>query len=330
MYRRGGWGFFPFIFIFFAFGIVGDILGGAFNILFALMQLAIPALVIYFIYSAIKSANNESTSQNTYSSRRSSRVRRKDTTTTVTNNNQKKIDAALSDYFAKNDKMLITDNIYFANKNNQFVSYDKMQVFYYDEEICTLKELSSAYPDLYTEIMVLLNKFAKKGYEPQKETKKDSKEKQATKPKQTVKPKSKADTFIDQIQNLNDNIENVDITNGLNQTCDLLKRIELVDKEDGKEDEKLNKLYEYYLPILTGILDDYKRLSSSPIKGEDFKKCETQLIKTLNLINQALVTIAESLHDNDYMNLNADMSTLESLLKKDGYTESPFKENKNG
>ena len=79
---------------------------------------------------------------------------------------------------------------------------------------------------------------------------------------------------------------------------------------------------------MTGILSDYKRLSESPIKGEEFKKCETQLIKTIKLINEALKTIYSSLHEADYMNLNADINTLQSLLKQDGLVDSPFGEDK--
>ena len=59
-------------------------------------------------------------------------------------------------------------------------------------------------------------------------------------------------------------------------------------------------------------------------QGEEFKKCETQLVKTIKLINEALKIIYNSLHEADYMNLNADINTLQSLLKQDGYVETPF------
>ena len=50
-----------------------------------------------------------------------------------------------------------------------------------------------------------------------------------------------------------------------------------------------------------------------------------QLIKTISLINEALKTIYEEMHEDDYMNINADIETLQTLLKKDGLTEDPFK-----
>lgn len=315
---------FPFIIFIFAFGVVGDIIGGLFGLLELIMPIAVMGIIATAIYNAVNGTNSTTTTR-----RRTSTTSRRTNTTTVVNANQRRIDEALAEYFAHNDRMMITDNIYFANKNNEFISADKMVIYYYDEEICSLKEFSARYPDVYTEINILLNKFAKKGYKPQTAVKEEPKKQTAPKVTANKKPQSEADVFIEKINDLNMNIPNVDITNGLNQTCDLLRRIDLVDREDGKHDERLNKLYEYYLPILTQILEDYKRLNNSAIKGEEFKKCETQLIKTLNLINQALVTIAESMHDSDYMNLNADISTLQSLLKKDGYSQSPFKEKNN-
>ena len=149
--------------------------------------------------------------------------------------------------------------------------------------------------------------------------------KQPEKKEEKKKSLSDAEKFIEQINTLNQGLNNEEVTNGLYQTCDLLKQIDIVDQEDGKVDAKLNKLYEYYLPILTGILEDYKRLSDSPVQDDNFKKTETQLVKTIKLINEALKTIYNSLHESDYMNLNADINTLHHLLKQDGLVETPFK-----
>ena len=141
-------------------------------------------------------------------------------------------------------------------------------------------------------------------------------------PKKEEPKLSTAVEYINRIDTLNKAIPNEEITNGLYQTCDLLKQIDLSNSE--KKSEKLKKLYDYYLPILVNILEKYHQLDSSPIKGEELETCKTQLIKTILLINQALKTIYSSLHEEDYMNLNADITTLQSLLKKDGLVDNPF------
>jgi len=54
-------------------------------------------------------------------------------------------------------------------------------------------------------------------------------------------------------------------------------------------------------------------------------------MKTIILINQAMKTICNSIHEYEYMDLNADISTLQTILKKDGLLDDdPFAGKKNG
>ena len=124
--------------------------------------------------------------------------------------------------------------------------------------------------------------------------------------------------FIEKINQLNNEIDNEQITSGLNQTCALLKHISILEKKFPESQDKLTKLKQYYLPILLDILENYKQLNPSVHDHEEFKKSEERLIKTIILINEAIKTISVDMHEDDFMNLSADISTLEALLKKDG------------
>ena len=181
-----------------------------------------------------------------------------------------------------------------------------------------MEEFKSYDPILYNSIIALLTAFAKQNDEVMETEVKTNEVKTGAK-------LSNAQRYIDEINRLNTEIPNEEISNGLYQTCSLLKQIDLSNKEN--KEAKLSKLYDYYLPILTGILDNYRELQKTGTSSKEFKDCETQLIKTIILINEALKTINESLHEEDYMNLSADITTLQSLLKKDGLVEqNPFKE----
>ena len=70
--------------------------------------------------------------------------------------------------------------------------------------------------------------------------------------------------------------------------------------------------------MLTDIVNNYKRLSLNVENNADFKNSEDRLLKTTVLINGALNTISGSLVEDYYTELNVDMRTLESILKKDG------------
>ncbi|MBR0386084.1 MAG: hypothetical protein IJI05_06020 [Erysipelotrichaceae bacterium] len=66
------------------------------------------------------------------------------------------------------------------------------------------------------------------------------------------------------------------------------------------------------------MLENYKRLSINADLQKEFKENEDRLMKTIVLINSALKTLTQSLCDEYYIEMSADMKTLEALLKKDG------------
>ena len=56
-----------------------------------------------------------------------------------------------------------------------------------------------------------------------------------------------------------------------------------------------------------------------------------KLKKTIGLINEAMKTIISGMTDRDFINLSADMSTLEAVLQKDGLAQQrPFEQRSEG
>lgn len=317
--RRGGFGFFSLIMMIIMLDIFGSIAGAAFDLLELFLPLGIMAIVFASFFKLFqylfRLGSNVSQNMTGSYSRKSDYAK-----SNVKNTKNSKIDKVLAKYFADNVSLILFDDVSISTQSGTYTTVDNLYVNYKEEKVCKLSELKNYYPGAYEKIINALSELAKAGGKVEETEKSEKKEK-----KESKKNLSVAEGFIEQINTLNQGLNNEEVTNGLYQTCDLLKQIDVVDMEDGEIDPKLNKLYEYYLPILTGILEDYKRLSDSPVKGDDFKKCETQLVKTVKLINEALKTIYNSLHESDYMNLNADINTLQSLLKQDGLVEAPFK-----
>ncbi|MBO4358800.1 MAG: hypothetical protein J5796_03255 [Erysipelotrichaceae bacterium] len=320
MRRRGGFGFFSLIMMIIMLDIFGSIAGAAFDLLELFIPLGVMAIVFASFFKLFqylfRLGSNVSQNMTGSYSRKSDRAK-----SNVKNAKNAKIDKVLAKYFADNVSLILFDDVSISTQSGTYTTVDNLYVNYKEEKVCKLSELKNYYPGAYDKIINALSELAKAGGKVEEEKKTDKKEQKEGKKKDL----SVAEGFIETINTLNQGLSNEEVTNGLYQTCDLLKQIDVVDSEDGEIDPKLNKLYEYYLPILTGILEDYKRLSDSPVKGDDFKKCETQLVKTVKLINEALKTIYNSLHESDYMNLNADINTLQSLLKQDGLVEAPFK-----
>ncbi len=225
------------------------------------------------------------------------------------------IDKALSEYFKQNETLLITDEIYLKPEGGQYRSLNQLYVYLNQDCVASLENFRNNYPNFYTNVMNSLLEFSKQN---------EVQETVEIKPETNM---SQAEIFIEKIDQLNIEIEHEEISNGLYQTSALLKHIQLIEKKIPDSSSKLTKLYQYYLPILVDILENYKILNSSAHSLDEFKKAEERLIKTIILVNEAMKTISSSLCEADFLNLSADMTTLESLLKKDGLvSEGTFSE----
>lgn len=230
-----------------------------------------------------------------------------------------KIQESLKEYFEENDRLVVTGDINLRPKSGKYVSLKDLQVYYGEDCVAGFQEFERKYEDMYHKVLDLLLKFAyldKKDFVKKEVVKEEVKEE--------VKQSTIAD-FIETINQKNIEIEHEEISNGLYQICAYLKQIELIEKNFPKSQDKLMKVSQYYLPILVGILEDYKKMSVSVQSHEEFKAVEDKLIKTIILINEALKTICTTVCQEEFMAMNANMSTLEMLLRKDGLIDdSPF------
>ncbi len=311
MRRRNGFGF-GFFGLFALFAIFGNLVFGLTSLIVALIPVAAFALLIY---SIVKGSNkNDNVVGN--SSNKQFNSGKNNKTYNLNNADINKIDKKLNNYFKKNISLPVIDGISLTTQSGKFTTVDQLYLTYKDEKICKLCEFRNQYGDVYKKIMDLLLVFANKGEDVLRAEVKT----------EDIKPSKKlsdADKYIDEINKLNDAIPQEEITNGLYQTCDLIRQVDLL-SENHKDNNKISKLYDYYLPILVSALEKYKKLQDSKVKSDDFYQSEAGLIKTIVLINEALKTICASMQEDDYMNINADVNTLQSLLKKDGYGEDPF------
>ncbi len=112
----------------------------------------------------------------------------------------------------------------------------------------------------------------------------------------------------------------------MTQTIQYLNQINKIENEFNDSKKKTTKLYQYYLPMLKDILTSYIRLEKNASETDEGKESEDRLLKTIVLINGALKTISSSLVEDYYTEMNVDMRTLESILKKDGLVDEMKKE----
>lgn len=229
-----------------------------------------------------------------------------------------KVNQKLRHYFSDNVSLPIMNDVNLRLRASTYSTLSSLIVYRGDQYICSLNEFGTKYPDMYNQIIKLLIAFS----ELPDEQVNLKKEELNTAPTATVKPEkqeSVAPKFIQQVNDLNTAIPDEEITTGLYETAALLKQISVIEEKFPESKPKLEKLYTYYLPILIDILNQYKDLQSAQADA-NFKATQERLRKTITLINDAMKTLTASLCEEDFINLKADMSTLESLLQKDGLT----------
>ena len=234
-----------------------------------------------------------------------------------------KINMYLRKYFRTRNSVTVIDNIELRLREEKFASLASLDVYRNNSLICSFNDYQRRYPESYSAIIEDLLRLSNNA--PIQDEVFDAEvvenPQQQEQPKQnTTKQTKNSQYYIDEINGLNNDIPDEEISNGLYETCSLLKQIQTLEEKFPNSKDKLKKLYEYYLPILTKILKQYRDLQYAKT-DPSYEETKNKLTRTIHLINDAMSKIISSMTDEDFINLSADISTLEAVLKKDGLTE---------
>lgn len=327
MYRspRGFWILFL---LFFVFGFTETLLP----------LLLIFGTVAFIMYKAVQSSN-QNTYTNTSSSERRSTVNRYGMSDNKHSAASKaRVNAYLLKRFRSGEKAITmssgSHNIVLTLKNDRFSSLDSLEVDCDGHYFRTVAEFRRDYEQIYDQMFDTLltmeqNDVAVKQpnivdveYVPKTEngsySRKEKKEAPAPAP-EPAKP-SDAASFREAIISLNDNIPDEEISNGLYETGALLKQLEDLERAFPAQKGKLKKLYNNYLPYLIGILQQYTKMQHVQT-DPNYEQNVQGLKNTIRHINSAMKDrLIPAMSESDSINLSADMSTLEAMLRKDGMT----------
>ncbi|MBE6121214.1 MAG: hypothetical protein E7190_00690 [Erysipelotrichaceae bacterium] len=281
--------------------------------------LFISAALVFFMMKAVNAGKEREEQTYTYSHARPAR------TETHTSDELTSVYEYLRRHFSRKRIMDMPNGIDLVLRTKTYKSLSNLDVYRNGRRVGTLSEFRRRYNDMYEQIIDTLVSMAANDTAQTPVVA----EAEVVRPKEEVKPvvqeekkdpsKRDADYYIDVINNLNNDIPDEEISNGLYETAALLKQIKFFEEKFPDSRSKLDKLYSHYLPILTRILQQYSLLQVAKT-DPSYESTYEDLKKTISLINQAMQTIISSMTDNDFINLSADMSTLEAVLQKDGLT----------
>ena len=84
--------------------------------------------------------------------------------------------------------------------------------------------------------------------------------------------------------------------------------------------KKINNFFEYYLPVLTKIVNKYDEVENQRLKSKDGQEFMEKADKMIKDTNKAFDIILDSLYQSDIIDADADMKVYDLMLKADGIT----------
>ena len=130
--------------------------------------------------------------------------------------------------------------------------------------------------------------------------------------------------YIRHLRELNDEIEGKVISEKLYRLENLLKEIFNRVQEHPEQMHRMHKLMDYYLPTTLKLVEQYAEFDRISSPGEDVLEAKAEIEKTLDMINQAFVTLLNNLFRDAAFDASADAQVLQTMLAKEGLTESDF------
>ncbi|MBP3463947.1 MAG: 5-bromo-4-chloroindolyl phosphate hydrolysis family protein [Clostridia bacterium] len=128
---------------------------------------------------------------------------------------------------------------------------------------------------------------------------------------------------IEKIIPLLEDSELVENVKSINQTA--TKIINTVEKNP-KKMEKVEKFFDYYLPVTISILKHYDEIENQKLDTEESKKFMESTRKMAKKIKDAFEKQLSNLYQSDMIDTDAEMKVFETMLKSDGYYgEDDFK-----
>ncbi|MCH4208282.1 MAG: hypothetical protein LKF79_08055 [Solobacterium sp.] len=313
-------GFWAFFLLFILFG------GGSW-----IMPVVFGCAMVFFLVKGIKAATDSSSSSSSSTGYQYGHATRTRNRRTRSDRELAEINSYLKRYFSNKRLLEMNDNIDLVLRGASYSGTSSLDVYRNGRRINSLDGFSRNYEDLYETMMDTLSSMAKKDAASHPGTIVDAEvvtPQEKAEPAEQPQPKQPEEEkvhgaryFIDAINSLNNDIPDEEISNGLYQSSQLLTEISKYEEKFPDSKNKLEKLYTYYLPILIRILQQYSNLQYAK-SDPSYEETQSNLKRTLKLVNDAMSKIISGLTDNDFINLSADMSTLEAVLKKDGLTGS--------
>ncbi len=149
--------------------------------------------------------------------------------------------------------------------------------------------------------------------------------KPAPEPKEKGQPASPSEhTFLVQMRELNSRIEDKDVSEKIDQICEICEKI--FEQTKGMKDTpaSFKKFESYYLPTTIKLLEVYTEVDDPPVDGVNIETIRRDIPSILNTLIQAYQNLLDSLYANMAMDVSSEIAVLKDMLTQEGLVENEF------
>ncbi len=215
--------------------------------------------------------------------------------------------ARLERYLEANKQLVVNDHITIKS-DKEINDYDDAYIYFDGEMVAPLKDFAGT-PEVYDRLASPILKLeAMIGFIDNNNNGIDDR----------LEEKINGAYFVKQIGKQTKYIDHPGILAGLKEICELLNTIDMLEGKYPRITPRLRKLYKDYLPLLIDILTQYAVLEEKQATSQEIASMEIKLEKTVLLTSEAIKTIMTNFANEDMINMKADITVLETILKKDG------------
>ena len=136
--------------------------------------------------------------------------------------------------------------------------------------------------------------------------------------------KKEGSEYLQQIRAVNDALPGKEISDKLDRLENVSARIFVCVEQHPEKLPDIRSFMRYYLPTTLKLVKSYEEFEAQPVQGENITKAKAEIEKALDTINTAFGNLLDTLFADDALDISADISTLETMLKQGGLTGSDF------
>lgn len=127
---------------------------------------------------------------------------------------------------------------------------------------------------------------------------------------------------IAEMKRLNDNIPAPGISADISRMEHASQQIFQAVREDPSKLSQTRRFMDYYLPTTLKLLKSYDRMSHTGVSGENINATLTKIETMIHSVAGAFEKQLDSLYGADALDISADISVLETMMAREGLSES--------